>query len=280
MTPSRRRIPSLPSRLKFLVAAALFGLAFASLFGTTFSGHALRRTFERPSRCKAASDTASDSFVLRYFDGRGVAETARMIFVVAGKEFEDMRYPVSFGTPGDFSTIKRDEFDADKASGKLDIAFGKVPILESGNFRLPQSKAIERYLAKRFGMMGSTPEEEAWVDAVHEHIRDINDAYSKKGLFFMKDLEKKAEIQKKWFEEELPAFLAKLEQAIPGEAGFAVGSKVSLADVAIFKLLSDTFDRDVSSTYDGHQKLKAIVKNLAKHEGLQKWIAGRKQTMF
>merc|ERR1711972_1278317 len=107
-----------------------------------------------------------------------MGETARLMFVLAGQKYEDARYPISMGTPGDFSTIKREEFDADKAAGKMDINMGKVPVLEvGGEFRLPQSKAIERYLARRFGMMGSTPEEEAWVDAVAEHVRDINDAY-------------------------------------------------------------------------------------------------------
>lgn len=218
---------------------------------------------------------------MSYFDGRGVAETARMLLAVAGEKYEDKRYPISFGTPGDFSTVKREEFDADQASGKLDVAMGKVPVLNAGpDFSLPQSKAIERYLAKRFGMMGTTLEEEAWVDAIGEHVRDISDTYNKKGLFFMKDAEKKAELQKKWFEEELPPLLQKLEASLPGADGFAVGGKVSLADVALFKLLKDSYDRDIAETYAGCPKLKAVIANMEKIETLQKWIAERPKTMF
>lgn len=228
----------------------------------------------------APTGESSGQFTLRYFDGKGVAEMARWLFAFAGETFDDKRYTISFGTPGDFSTIKREEFDADKAAGRMDIAMGKVPVLEAGDFALPQSKAIERYLAKRFGLMGTTVEEEAWVDAVAEHIRDINDAYSRKGLFFMKDQEKKKELQAKWYTEELPVLLKKLEGALPGAQGFAVGSKTSYADLCIYKLLKDSYEDDVSMTYSDCPKLQAIVDSVGKHEGLQKWIAERPKTMF
>lgn len=199
---------------------------------------------------------------------------------MAGEAYEDKRYGFSFGTPGDFSTIQRPEFDEDKAAGKMDISMGKVPVLDGGpDFALPQSKAIERYLAKKFGLMGSTPEEEAWVDAVCEHVRDINDAYARKGLFFMRDEEKKKEIQAKWFGEELPGMLDKLEMSLPGSSGHAVGMSTSLADVVIFKLIEDTYtDQEVSVA--SCPKLDAIVKAIKAHAGVQTWISERPQTMF
>ena len=64
-----------------------------------------------------------------------------------------MRLSFKFGTPGDFSTIQRPEFDAMKAEGKLDKSLGKVPLLEVDGQQIGQSKAIERFLAKEFGMM-------------------------------------------------------------------------------------------------------------------------------
>lgn len=248
--------------------------AFAPSVGAP--GKRAVRTALRASPVGAASGQAK----LRYFDGRGVAETARLLFVIAGESYEDARYPISFGTPGDFSTLKREEFDADKAAGKMDVAMGKVPVLEMGDLMLPQSKAIERFLAKKFGMMGSTPEEEAWVDAVAEHVRDIADTYNRKGTFFMKDEEKKAEINKKWFGEELPDLLSKLEKALPGADGFAVASKMSYADVAIWKLLKDSYQQDASECYADCPKLKAIVDSVGKQAALQKWLEERPQTMF
>jgi len=231
----------------------------------------------------APTGTATGKYTLRYFDGRGVAETSRMLFVLAGEDFEDKRYTIAFGTPGDFSTIQRDEFDADKAAGKMDVAMGKVPVLEAGpDFALPQSKAIERYLASKFGMMGSTVEEAAWVDAVAEHVRDINTAYERKGTFFMKDQEKKDEIMSKWLGEELPAMLGKLEKALPGADGFAVGSKLSYADVLIFRLLKDTYSGvNAAETFAADcPKLQAIAATVETNDGLKQWLETRPKTMF
>ncbi|CAJ1383024.1 unnamed protein product [Effrenium voratum] len=231
-------------------------------------------------RARQSGIPRNAGLTLRYFDARGAAETVRLLFAAAGKEYKDLRYPISFGTPGDFSTIIRKEFEEDRDAGKMDISMGKVPVLDVDGFSLPQSKAIERYLARELGMMGSTPMEEALVDAMAEHVRDINDAYSRKGLFFMKDQEKKAELQKKWYEEELPLLLSKLETALPGSDGFAVGEKVSLADIAIFKLLKDTYDADVSAAYGECPKLKAIVSKVEKNKGIQTWLSERPETMI
>ena len=45
---------------------------------------------------------------------------------------EDVRLSLTFGKPGDFSTISRPEFDDMKAKGELDVSLGKVPLLEAG----------------------------------------------------------------------------------------------------------------------------------------------------
>ncbi|CAE7406537.1 unnamed protein product, partial [Symbiodinium sp. KB8] len=36
-----------------------------------------------------------------------VSRTVRLLLAAAGQEYEDNRYPLSFGVPGDFSTIVR-----------------------------------------------------------------------------------------------------------------------------------------------------------------------------
>ena len=73
---------------------------------------------------------AMPTYKLTYFDIRGLAENARIFFAVAQQPYEDVRLSLTFGTPGDFSTIKRPEFDEMKAKGELDISLGKVPLLE------------------------------------------------------------------------------------------------------------------------------------------------------
>jgi glutathione S-transferase len=216
-----------------------------------------------------ATAEPAGKFKVVYFEAYGRIETARTMLAMAGEDFEDFRYPISFGTPGDMSTMKRDEFDADQAAGKFDYGMNLIPVIESGNFRLPQSKAIERYIAKKLGMMGSTLEEEAWVDALNEHVGDISAAFGKK------------ESDEKWFKETLPSYMKKLETALPGTQGFAVGDRATLADVAIFRLLRDNaewdskWDTDIMASYADCPKIKAIMAAMDGHQGLQKWMKDR-----
>ena len=114
---------------------------------------------------------------LSYFDARGVAETTRYMLAVTKTPYEDFRYGFTFGTPGDFSTVQRPEFDAAKAAGKLDANLGRLPLLEVDGQVFGQSKTIERFVAKRVGMMGATPIEEAQIDCICEHLRDCKDKY-------------------------------------------------------------------------------------------------------
>ena len=55
------------------------------------------------------------SYKLVYFDARGVAETCRLLFAAAKQPYEDVRLSLTFGKPGDFSTVSRPEFDEMKA---------------------------------------------------------------------------------------------------------------------------------------------------------------------
>jgi glutathione S-transferase len=93
---------------------------------------------------------SSSSYKLIYFDGRGLAETARMLFRAAGQKFEDSRYPIAM-KDGQYS---RPEWDADKSK----YMYEKIPVLEvdGGKHVIAQSKAIERFLARRFNLLGES----------------------------------------------------------------------------------------------------------------------------
>jgi glutathione S-transferase len=101
--------------------------------------------------------SSSSTYKLIYFNVRGLAETARMLFKAAGQEFEDYRYPFTV-KDGQFL---RPEWDADKSK----YIYEKVPVLEidGGKHTIAQSKAIERFLARRFNMLGSNDVEAAII---------------------------------------------------------------------------------------------------------------------
>ena len=101
-----------------------------------------------------------NSLRLLYFNARGLAETSRILLALAQVDYIDYRFPIQVIDPVNHVYI-REEFDAYKASGKLDSSMGKLPVLEitegDKTVVIPQSKAIERYISKRWGLMGSGP---------------------------------------------------------------------------------------------------------------------------
>jgi len=218
---------------------------------------------------------------LCYFNGRGLAETSRMILAVAGAEYEDFRYPLEVIDWATFNMV-REEFDKDKAEGKLEKSMGKVPILvvkegENGvETTLCQSKAIERYLARRFGFMGGNDLEAAQIDSLCECIRDFKDAYQP-----IRKMENKEEAMQKWFGETLVGKLSDFEKLI-GDSGYAIGSSLTLADFVIYSFLVDFFDdkEGIAFSMRSCPKLQKLVETVGANEKLSAWRESRPNTPF
>mmetsp|Transcript_96563 Transcript_96563/g.223902 ORF Transcript_96563/g.223902 Transcript_96563/m.223902 type:complete len:243 (-) Transcript_96563:153-881(-) len=230
------------------------------------------------------SSLTNPTYKLHYFDARARAELCRWLFKVAKVEFEDDRYSLSFGTPGDFSTIKRPEFDAAKASGLLDVSCGKVPMLEVGKHKIGQSPAIERYLARELGLMGGSAIEGAHVDMLCEHINDFKQDYNKvKGV---NDASEKEAGLKKWFDEDLPAKVKLVEKSLPAGPGpFLVGKKVSLADLSWYMFLAAPkgyFDNaeGAKKAFESCPRIKAAMEAVGQIRELQEWLKVRPDTPF
>lgn len=231
---------------------------------------------------------------LTYFNGRGLAEISRLIFAAAGVDFEDNRYPL---TVLDWATFKmeRKEFDEDKASGKLWQSLDKLPFLEVEGEVVSQSKSIERFLASKFDMMGSTPLEAAKIDSLCEWVRDFKDMYQK---VRNASADEKEEAKSKFFGETLPERLLAFDKILAvtsfetntesvftftgNEQLYAVGNKLSLADIVIYAFLVEFFDDKelAQKAYETCDKLKAVVNTVSNVEGIQKWLETRPQTPF
>lgn len=127
-------------------------------------------------------------------------------------------------------------------------------------------------------------EEEPLVDCIAENIRDIRDKWGKVRMTggMGTNPEKEAAI-KKFYESELGEWLLKLENSLPvqDDLNFAVGNKLSYADVQIWYLMSEVFEKDeVKKSSEKCFRLKAIANNVSKNQNLQKWLEIRPQTMF
>jgi glutathione S-transferase len=212
---------------------------------------------------------------LVYFNGRGLAETTRLLFAVAGVEYEDFRYPLKVI---DFSLFKfeRDEFDADKAAGKLARSLHKLPYLEVDGQVIPQSKAIERYVARRYGLLGLNEVEAAQIDAVCEYVKDFKADYQK--VRALKG-EEREEGMKKWFGETLPEKLGLLDLIVPS---LEEGSTPNLAHVTLYNFLAQFFDdvEGASKAMSGTTNIKSVVETVGQHPGILAWLKTRPETPF
>mmetsp|Transcript_17368 Transcript_17368/g.36268 ORF Transcript_17368/g.36268 Transcript_17368/m.36268 type:complete len:247 (-) Transcript_17368:182-922(-) len=232
----------------------------------------------RFGRSKASAPMA-EKMKLTYFDIRGLAEVTRLLFAASKVDYEDKRFSLSFGTPGDFSTIQRAEFDAAVAAGEMAAGMGKVPILEYKGVKVGQSKAIERFVAKQVGMMGSGEIEELQVDALCCCVTDIKDAYK---AAKEKGKDDKEAAMKVWFGEALPEWLAKVEKTLPAAPGqWLVGSKMSLADVALYYFLLDPkgfFDdtEAAAKALAGAPRLNAACQAVLADAGISEWVNNKR----
>jgi glutathione S-transferase len=226
------------------------------------------------------------TYTLAYFDARGVGEVIRFIFAVAKQEYEDRRFSLTFGTPGDFSTIIRPEFDEAKASGLLDPSCGKAPcLLIDGVPSLGQSKAIERYLARKFELMGSTDEEAAIIDALCENVRDIKDAYN--AAKRKPEGEERDSAIKAFFDETLVKWCKDTEKSLPSpQSDFLVGSKISLADLCWYNFVG-VEDKPFFDNVEGGRagfaecpRIKKAMEACAANAELKAWVEKRPKTMF
>ena len=168
--------------------------------------------------------------------------------------------------------MQRPEFDAAKAAGKLDANLGRLPLLEVDGQVFGQSKTIERFVAKRVGMMGSNAVEEAQIDCVCEHLRDCKDKYMK--------AKTNPETKAAYFATEMPEFMAKVEKTCVGP--WLCGSKCTLADAAAFVFVKEFFDDVESSTkaIAACPKISAAVEAFGKLPEVKQWQDARPKTMF
>ncbi|CAI5452043.1 unnamed protein product [Caenorhabditis angaria] len=198
---------------------------------------------------------------LHYFNARGYAEASRALFHLADVEFEDVRY----------------EF-VDWADEKKNIPgfmpFGKMPVLEviieEKTQKIPQSFAVARYLAKKFGYAGKTAEEEAMADAFGDLFKDFLSEMKPWGLVaFGYGIEGDREALKQSCL--LPArkkFFECMEKSLKdSESGFLISSGITWPDLFIFETFTSilNFEPDfIGSDYPLVAKLFENVSNYPK----------------
>jgi len=204
------------------------------------------------------------SYKLYYFNGRGRAETIRLLFAVAGQEYEDIRF-------------ERDDWPNHKSSAP----FGQVPFMEIDGVKLGQSNACARYFARKFNLAGKTELEQAQVDMFIDCFEDTIKPFFQ--TFRETDEAKKAEIKKKFVEEQLPASLAMLEALLKQNHGgdhYLVGSDLTWADLAFAVFVDWTARAQAVNPLEKFPKLHALLDKVLNQPKVKAWIEKRPKTEF
>jgi len=197
----------------------------------------------------------SDKPVLTYFNGRGRAEVARLIFAEAKAEYVDNRV-------GDHTPLQ--------ASGKL--PFNQLPVLEHNGVVLAQSMAIARYLAKLYGLYGNSALEGALADMIVDGVADLSGARNAA----------KTDDEKAKFEKEiLPKWLGYFENLLKknDSNGFFVGHNITYADIVFFNAIDNTVRLYPHAT-DSFPLVKAHYAQIGSRPNIAKWVKSRPETPF
>ncbi|CAJ0914407.1 unnamed protein product, partial [Mesorhabditis belari] len=204
-------------------------------------------------------------YKLVYFPAKGLAETPRQLFALAGVDYEDVRIP-------------KEEWPQHKPNAP----FGTAPWLEVDGKKLAQSRAINRYLGKKFGYAGKDDFEsaqiDAWGDQFSDYIVDIRTYLPVAAGMAEGDKEKLyKEVVEPAREKFFPLVVKRLSE---NEAGFLVGDKLSWADLFFANHLEYfvTGGFNSSDYLDKYPELLAYQKRIHNIPEIKKWIEKRPQT--
>lgn len=203
------------------------------------------------------------TYKLHYLNGRGRGEVSRLIFAVAGQEYEDIRYE-----------------GEQWLSRKAEMPLGQVPVLEVDGNRIPQSLAIARFLAKKFNLAGKDYLEQAKVDAVADTINDLIIAYVSTRR--EQDPVKQEQLKQKFPTEELPKHLQNLEvlgKLYSNGGPFFVGDSLTLADLFFYDV-AESMLALYNDCFDNYPWLKQNPIEVKKHPRIAEYLEKRPITPF
>lgn len=199
-------------------------------------------------------------YKLIYFDTTGRGELIRLLFAVAGVEFEDVR-------------LQEEEPATEWKQMKPNTPFGQIPILEYEGKRICQSIAIARMLARRFGLAGKNETEEVLADMLVDCMNEIQEAIYNIFVFSF-GAEVKAKHLELVYEKQIPKYLVNLEKLLKenqGGDGFLVGNELTWADLMLIDVVTwPKYDRR-ELDFSECPKLKALIDRVEAIPAVAAW---------
>ncbi|XP_074649216.1 hematopoietic prostaglandin D synthase-like [Tubulanus polymorphus] len=213
---------------------------------------------------------------LLYFNARGRAELARLIFAAADVDYEDFRF-------------EKEEWPAIKPT----LHFGQVPILEVDGKQINQTYAIARFIATEHGLSGRNRIEAAQVDALVDTLEDMMKPIQI--IYSEENNEKRVSLIKSRQTQYMPSTLLsppELYQTYPRMSatrylqknifqlmGYLVGDDLTWADLSYINCCS-WLCLFVPNALDKYPKLRALKDKIEGLPRIAKWLANRPQTDY
>ena len=195
------------------------------------------------------------------------AEGGRIALFMGDIKFDDVR-------------IKREDFSTAKETGTLSdgtvLPFHQIPCLVVDDVSIAQTGAIARFCGK--------------LSVLYPTHDDVNSAKIDDFIDFATDLtvmidntpnktdeEKKRKVRRDLVTGPLKRKLSMLEKNISSDSEWLVTSNISIADVAIWRLLgwlsSGILDGMPTDLLSGFPKIRKLCLAVDKHPKIQKWIS-------
>lgn len=195
------------------------------------------------------------------------AEVGRIALFMGDIKFDDVR-------------IKREDFSTAKETGTLSdgtvLPFHQIPCLVVDDVSIAQTGAIARFCGKLSGLYPTHDDVNAakiddFIDFATDLTVMINNTPNKT------DEEKKRKARRDLATGPLKRKLSMLEKNISSDSEWLVTSNISIADVAIWRLLgwlsSGILDGMPTDLLSGFPKIRKLCLAVDKHPKIQKWIS-------
>jgi len=190
------------------------------------------------------------------------AEVARLALHLGKVEFEDHR-------------IK--DRTAWLEEGKA--PYGQVPVLEVDGKIIAQTGAIARYCGKLGGLYPTTNDDLfacAKIDEVIDTCTDITNLIG--GTFRISDPKEKMEARATLCAGKFPMYFKALENILKenGETGFYVGKSMTIADIAVWRLLGwfkkGVLDGIPADIFDSQALVSKHFNDVGAHPEIKAWM--------
>lgn len=195
------------------------------------------------------------------------AEVGRIALFMGDIKFDDVR-------------IKREDFSTAKETGTLSdgtvLPFHQIPCLVVDDVSIAQTGAIARFCGKLSGLYPTHDDVNAakiddFIDFATDLTVMIDNTPNKT------DEEKKRKARRDLAAGPLKRKLSMLEKNISSDSEWLVTSNISIADVAIWRLLgwlsSGILDGMPTDLLSGFPKIRKLCLAVDKHPKIQKWIS-------